>query len=139
MDNSEDRELLQVLEDDLQANLEKPGGHRICRGCGKIKNLNRDDFYRDKKSALGFNRRCIDCKKLAQRKLFAARHPEAKPRPKPKPVPKKIEEERPKRIFPIRDDFDDSAHEQKAKALFHSKIHSIDKEICKLFSERRKQ
>lgn len=111
MDNSEDRELVQVLEDELHANLEKPGGYRICNGCGKIKNLNSDDYPRDKKAKLGFSLRCKDCK------------------------PRKIEEERPQRRFPLRNDFDDSAHEQKAKTLFQSKIHSIDKESSKLFSE----
>ena len=135
MDNSEDRELVQVLEDDLHANLEKPGGYRICNGCGKIKNLSPDDYPRDRKMSLGFSRQCKDCKRGKQRKWYVAKHPDAKPQ-RTKQNKKKAEEERPQRRFPLRN-FDDSAHEQKLsrEQKEQHKIHSTDTESCRLFTE----
>lgn len=113
MDNSE--ELVQLLEDDIQANLEKPGGYRICNGCGKIKNLNSDDYPRDQKAKLGFSLRCKDCKVRPEK-------------------PEEIEEERPQRIFP-KTDFDDLCFERKVRDTLQPKIYSTDTESSKLFKE----
>ena len=134
MDNSEDRELVQLLEDDIHANLEKPGGYRICRGCGKIKNLNSDDYSRDKKAKLGFSLRCKDCKRERQsvapklRTILA----EGKTTEKTEIVhPERGE----RRKIPLSTSFDEMCHERKAREVLKPKIYSTDTESSKLFKE----